>query len=412
MNNELFDFIKSCPTQYQAASVTAEILIKNGFRELSEKDAFLSDAGKFFIRRNGSSLIAFKLNGNIAPFMLSACHGDSPTFRIKENGVVQANGYTSLATEKYGGPLLASWFDRPLSLAGRITQKTDNGFKSVSVDLKEPVAVIPSVATHFDLNQGYDLKCDLLPIAKSSPKALVADMLNINEEDILTSELYLYPVFDGMEIGDYIISPRLDDLGCAFASLMAFIDAKDESAIPVMCLFDNEEVGSTTKQGAASTFLFDVLERISKHFNAELSSLLPESFLLSCDNGHAVHPNHPELSDKTHSVYLNKGVVIKHNANQKYTTDGISAALCKYILEKENIPYQEYFNRADLRGGSTLGNILNTQVSLNTADVGMPQLAMHSAIETAGARDLEYMHAFLKKFFESRISTDGTNYEI
>jgi aspartyl aminopeptidase len=245
-------------------------------------------------------------------------------------------------------------------------------------------------------------------------KKRVAEVIGVSEEDILTTDLFLYNPQAGVEWSGYISAPRLDDLQCAFSSLTAFLDAGrrevQPDTVPVFCLFDNEEVGSQTKQGAASTFLYDTLSRVmdSCGFTRdELSRKLASSFLVSCDNAHGVHPNHPEYQDKNHAVYMNGGVVVKYNANQRYTTDGVSAALFGLICEKAGVPVQRYANRADMPGGSTLGNIANTQVSLNTVDIGLAQLAMHSAYETAGARDTELMVKALTAFFLSRITAEG-----
>jgi aspartyl aminopeptidase len=248
----------------------------------------------------------------------------------------------------------------------------------------------------------------------------VAEAAGVSEDAILTTDLFLYNPQPGMEWNGYVSAPRLDDLQCAFASLTAFLESgKAEvkaASLPVYCLFDNEEVGSQTKQGAASTFLYDVLNRISAACGLDAAGMarkVSQSFLVSCDNAHAVHPNHPEYQDKNHAVYMNSGVVVKYNANQRYTTDAVSAGLFGLICERAGVPVQRYANRADMPGGSTLGNIANTQVSLNTVDIGLPQLAMHSAYETAGAKDTEYMVKALTEFFgtEIRMGADGV-YEV
>lgn len=416
MNHRLFDYIAASPTAYHAVAHTAALLRAEGYTELCEGDAWKLDrGGRYFVTRNGSSLIAFRIpEAEFDGFMITAAHGDSPCFKIKENATLADSHHVRLSTEKYGGMLCASWMDRPLSVAGRITVRTENGIAAKTVDLARPVAIIPNVAIHMNrsANDGmkYNPAVDMLPLVSTVEErtlsAQIAEAAGVEEKEILTTDLFIYNPDRGVEWNDLISAPRLDDLQCAFASLMAFTEAKAENGLPVYCLFDNEEVGSTTKQGAASTFLYDVLTRIVTD-PLTYRRKIADSFLVSCDNAHAVHPNHPEYSDRNHSVYMNGGIVIKYNANQKYTTDAISAGIFRLICEKADVPVQEYANRADMPGGSTLGNIANTQVSLNTVDIGLPQLAMHSAFETAGARDTAYMVRALKCFYESSLTMEN-----
>lgn len=422
MNQRLFDYIAASPTAYHAVAHTAAILRAKGYTELCEASAWeLTPGGCYFVTRNGSSLIAFRMpEGDFSGFMMTAAHGDSPCFKIKENGTLADSHYIRLSTEKYGGMLFAPWMDRPLSVAGRVTVRTENGLAVKTVDLTKPVAIIPNVAIHMNraANDGmkYNPAVDMLPLVSTdkdtSLMAQVAEAAGVDPLDIVTTDLFVYNPDRGVEWGDLISAPRLDDLQCAFASLIAFTEADKADNLPVYCLFDNEEVGSETKQGAASTFLFDVLTRIVPDpltYRRKIAS----SFLVSCDNAHAVHPNHPEYSDKNHSVYMNGGVVIKYNANQRYTTDAVSSGIFRLICEKANVPVQEYANRADMPGGSTLGNIANTQVSLNTVDIGLAQLAMHSAFETAGARDTAHMTNALKQFFETSLTIENNgNYNL
>jgi aspartyl aminopeptidase len=426
MNQSLFDYIAACPTAYHAVDHTALILEEAGYTELPEHTAWSLEAGKgYFVTRNGSSLIAFRApaGADFAGFMMTAAHGDSPCFKVKENAEMSDGHHLRLSVEKYGGMLCASWTDRPLSVAGRVLIRTEQGIAAKLVDLSEPCAIIPNVAIHMNRNandgMSYNPAVDMIPLCGEAAdagmlKKRVAEAIGVAEEDILTTDLFLYNPQAGVEWSGYISAPRLDDLQCAFSSLTAFLEAGRREAqpdtVPVFCLFDNEEVGSQTKQGAASTFLYDTLSRVmdSCGFTRdELSRKLASSFLVSCDNAHGVHPNHPEYQDKNHAVYMNGGVVVKYNANQRYTTDGVSAALFGLICEKAGVPVQRYANRADMPGGSTLGNIANTQVSLNTVDIGLAQLAMHSAFETAGARDTELMVKALTAFFLSRINAEG-----
>ena len=416
MNQRLFDYIAASPTAYHAVAHTASLLRKEGYTELFESAEWnLEKGGRYFVTRNGSSLIAFRMpKGEFGGFMMTAAHGDSPCFKIKENGTLADTHYVRLSTEKYGGMLCAPWMDRPLSVAGRVTVRTENGISVKNVDLAHPIAIIPNVAIHMNraANDGmkYNPAVDMLPLVstdkEASLMAQVAEAAGVDPLDIVTTDLFVYNPDRGVEWGDLISAPRLDDLQCAFASLVAFTEAKEVANLPVYCLFDNEEVGSETKQGAASTFLFDVLTRIVPD-TATYRRKIASSFLVSCDNAHAVHPNHPEYSDKNHSVYMNGGIVIKYNANQKYTTDAVSSGIFRLICEKANVPVQEYANRADMPGGSTLGNIANTQVSLNTVDIGLAQLAMHSAFETAGARDTVHMVNGLKQFFETSLTMES-----
>ena len=409
LNEKLLDYIAACPTAYHAVAHTADILEERGYIRLCEGTDWTLEQGKgYFVTRNGSSLLAFRIpEGEWQGFLMAAAHCDSPAFKIKENAELPGEHYVRLSTEKYGGMLCASWMDRPLSIAGRAAVRTASGVETRLADLGEPCAVIPNVAIHMDraANDGkkYDPAVDMLPLLRAGGsggtlRARVAACVGAAEKDILTTDLFLYNPQRGVCWDGLLSAPRLDDLQCAFSALTAFLDANDCKAVPLYCLFDNEEVGSETKQGAASTFLADTLERIAGSA-AACRRHVAHSFLVSCDNAHAVHPNHPEYQDKNHAVWLNGGVVIKYNANQRYTTDAVSAAIFGLACERAGVPVQRYANRADMAGGSTLGNIANTQVSLNTVDIGLAQLAMHSAFETAGAEDTAHMVCALTEFY-------------
>jgi len=423
MNHALLDYIAASPTAFHAVAHTGEMLDKAGYIRLSENSAWTLERGKgYYVTRNGSSLIAFRVpNGEYSGFMMTAAHCDSPCFKIKENAELADEHYVRLSTEKYGGMLCASWMDRPLSIAGRVTVRTGDGIEVRLVDMKDAFVMIPNVAIHMNrqANDGmkYNPAVDMLPLYgtkgdKGTFRSRVAACAGVDEKDIITTDLFVYNPDLGREWGGYISAPRLDDLQCAFSALTAFMEAKESVSVPVYCLFDNEEVGSETKQGAASTFLADVLGRIAGDAET-LRCHVANSFMVSCDNAHAVHPNHPEYMDKNHAVYMNEGVVIKYNANQKYTSDAVSAAIFRLVCESVDVPVQMYANRADMPGGSTLGNIANTQVSLNTVDIGLPQLAMHSAYETAGAADTAYMVRALTAFYGKslRMENDG-NYKL
>ncbi len=420
MDQALFDYIAGSLTAFHAVAYTAAMLDDAGYTCLRECDRWTLEPGKrYYVTRNGSSLIAFRLpQEGYSGFMMTASHCDSPCFKIKENSELADEHYVRLSTEKYGGMLCASWMDRPLSIAGRITVRKGSGIETRLVDLKDTTVVIPNVAIHMNhqANDGmkYNPAVDMLPLYgvksdKGTLRARVAACAGVEEKDVLTADLFVYNPERGRAWSGYVSAPRLDDLQCAFGALTAFLQAGESGSVPVYCLFDNEEVGSQTKQGAASTFLADVLARVAGSEEA-LRRHVAGSFLVSCDNAHAVHPNHPEYMDKNHAVYMNEGVVIKYNASQRYTSDAVSAAIFRLVCEEVQVPVQMYANRADLPGGSTLGNIANTQVSLNTVDIGLPQLAMHSAYETAGAADTDYLIRALTAFYGKalRMESDGS----
>lgn len=424
MNQKLFEYIENSPTAYHATAYTASILEEQGYTLLSESEEWkLEERHGYYVTRNGSSLVAFRCPAaDFSGFMMTASHSDSPCLKIKENAELADSNFVKLSTEKYGGMLCSTWMDRPLSVAGRVAIRTEQGIVMKNVDLKQPCAIIPSVAIHMNRNANdnasYNAAVDMLPLYgevshKDTFMARIAEAVGAAKDAILSTDLFVYNPQQGTEWNQFISAPRLDDLQCAFAALTAFIGAETHSAVmPVYCLFDNEEVGSQTKQGAASTFLYDVLTRITDAFGFDAASYrrkVASSFLVSCDNAHSIHPNHPEHADKNHTVRMNGGVVIKYNANQKYTSDAVSVSIFKLICDRAGVPVQLYANRADMPGGSTLGNIANTQVSLNTIDVGNAQLAMHSSYETAGAKDTVFMISALKKYYESQIvmTADG-----
>lgn len=419
--SELLDFIQKSPSCYHAVDNIKNILDENGFCELSEGKVWeLKEGGKYYVIRNYSSIIAFKIpQKNFKGFNIVASHSDSPTFKIKENYQIEVdNKLVKLNVEKYGGMIFSSWFDRPLSIAGKVVVKCGNKFESKLVNIDRDLVVIPNLAIHFNrnINDGYkyNVQADMLPLyggvdAKDSLMKLVADSAYVDEKDILGSDLFLYNRMNGSIWGaneEFISSPKLDDLQCAFSSLKGFLAGENEDTVQVCAVFDNEEVGSLTKQGAESTFLVDTLKRINSDIGRteeEYLTAIANSFMVSADNAHAVHPNHSQTSDPTNRPYMNEGIVIKFNANQKYTTDSMSAAVFKSICEDVDVPYQVFTNRSDIAGGSTLGNISNSKVSLNTVDIGLPQLAMHSAYETAGVKDTYYMVKAMESFYKTSI---------
>lgn len=427
INQELFSFIESSPTAFHAVDTMKQMLEAEGYELLLESSSWkLKEGGKYYVIRNGTSLIAFRVpEKTFCGFQIMAGHSDSPTFRIKEHPEMEAEGaYIRLNVEKYGGMLCAPWFDRPLSVAGRLIVKTEKGIESKLVSVDRDLVMIPSLAIHMNRKaneeQKYNVQKELLPLygmadAKGSFMELVAEAAGVQKENILGNDLFLYNRVKGAVWGadeEFISIGRLDDLQCVFGSLKGFLAAEDGAGIPVHCVFDNEEVGSSTRQGAASTFLYDTLVRISESLGltpAQYRQKLASSFMVSADNAHAVHPNYAEKACPTNRPVLNGGIVIKYSANQKYTTDGVSAAIFRILCERAGVPYQVFLNRSDLQGGATLGNLSANQVAVNCVDIGLPQLAMHSPYETAGADDTGYLIRAAKELFESSMQETAYN---
>ena len=423
--SSLFKFIKKSTGPFHAVAEVKNTLMENGYTELSECEEWtLRAGGEYFVTRNLSSIIAFRIPENgFDSFMMVASHSDSPSFKIKEQAEMSTPNYVRINTERYGGMLCATWLDRPLSVAGKVMVKDGSTIRSVLYSSEEPLLLIPNVAIHMNraANTGFEYKAnvDTVPLWSGSAgrtiRGKVAEDLGISVESIISTDLFLVNPADGVQWGangEFISCPRLDDLECVYGSLQGFLASEEASAVPVLAVLDNEEVGSTTKQGADSTFLNDILTRICVSFDisaGKQAALIANSFLVSADNAHAVHPNHPEYSDPTSKVFMNGGVVIKYNANQKYTTDSVSDAVFTRICEDAGVPVQRYTNRADMAGGSTLGNISNTHVSVNTIDIGLAQLAMHSSFETAGSDDITHLINALTAFYSASVTriSDG-----
>ena len=415
----LMDFLDSSVTMFHAINECEKVLQRSGFTYLPENEKWNINKGKYYTKRNSSSLIAFDIAEGDYHFQISAAHSDSPTFKLKDRPVIEANGYLKLNVEGYGGMINATWLDKPLTLAGRVMVNTDKGIETRLLHIDRDLLIIPNVPIHFnrEINKGFAFnnQVDMLPILSAGNLKeddfdnMIAKELGIEPEAILAKDLYLVNRQKAAIIGfdnELISSGRLDDLECVYTSLRGFVEAENKNHINVFAVFDNEEVGSITKQGAMSTFLASTLDRVNTALGKskeEYYRAIAKSILISCDNAHAVHPNHPELFDVKNRPVLNQGIAIKESANQKYTTDAFSRAILKKILEKKNIPYQTFANRSDIAGGSTLGNLSNTVVSMNAVDIGLPQLAMHSAYETAGAKDVGYAFETLKAFFEANI---------
>lgn len=432
VNKALLQFLDHSPNAFYAVANMQKELEDAGFTRLYEGCPWtLSGGHGYYVTRNDSAIIAFRIpEGEYQGFQIMASHCDSPVFKIKTNAeIVVDNSYVKLNVEKYGGMLCAPWLDRPLSVAGRVIVQTEEGIATKLVNVDRDLLIIPNVAIHMNrqVNDGYafNAQVDMLPLfceqgeEKNQFMQLIADEAGVQVEDILDTDLFLYDRMKGTTLGlhgEFIASGRLDDLQCAFASLKGFLAAELKQSIAVHCVYDNEEVGSGTKQGAASTFLKDTLQRISRAMGRSEEQYLmsiASSFMISADNAHAVHPNHAEKADPTNRPYMNRGIVIKYSANQKYTTDGVSGAVMRAICKKAEVPYQTFTNRSDMLGGSTLGNISQAQVALNTVDVGLPQLAMHSPYETAGARDTAYLIEAARVLFSSSFEGNGDgNYRL
>lgn len=443
---ELLTFVSESPTMFHAAAAIRARLEDAGFSYMPEGAAWdVRPGGSYYTMRNGSSVVAWRVGGQVAcalgadevdassaaltapyHFQLTASHSDSPAFKVKSTAEVEGPAdYLRLDTEAYGGMMDYTWFDRPLSLAGRVLVRDGVRIESRLVALNRDVALIPSLAIHMnhDVNKTFapNRASDLYPLVScgdlpaGSLDQMLADALEVDAAQIVARDLFLVNRERGRvwgAVGEFISSPRLDDLMCAYTSLAAFVSTPNEHAVTVYACFDNEEVGSETKQGAASTLLADTLSRVNAalgYGDEELRRALSASMLVSCDNAHAQHPAHPELADALNAPQMNRGIVVKEAANQHYCTDAFSNAVFAAMLDDAGVPHQSYANRSDMAGGSTLGNISNMQVSVHAVDVGCAQLAMHSCVETAGARDVELAIEALSSFYRANICIDGAD---
>lgn len=480
VSEKLLEFIDASPSCYHAVAGIKDML--SDYTELREQDEWSLRPGQgYYVVRNSSSIIAFRIpadtdpvttdNTDMPAFLISAAHSDSPAFKLKPGCEMDVEKhYTRLNVEKYGGMIMSSWFDRPLSVAGRVFTDENGSITEHLINIDRDLLIIPSVAIHMnrDINDGYKYNAqkDMLPLFaayipetgkhgtntedasgsvindretdRASQEGILIDIIareaGIPADSILGSDLFIYPRVRGTFLGhnsELIASRALDDLQCAFALIRGFVSSEDGSErdkinddlsigtyierkngpaknktgfnIPVCAVFDNEETGSLSKQGADSTFLYDTVSRIADclgYDHIQLRRMLANSFMISADNAHAVHPNHPEYADPTNRPYLNGGIVIKYNASQKYTTDGNSEARLRKLCRQAGVPVQTYVNRSDIAGGSTLGNLSNRHVSVPTVDIGLPQLSMHSCFETAGAYDTEYMIRLIREFYD------------
>ena len=415
---KLTEFVNESPVSFVTIENIAERLTGEGYEEHIPGEGKLLRGGKYFCRMD-SVLAAFRVpECDWDAFVVAGSHCDSPCFKLREEPEL-CGQYVRLNCERYGSAINMTWFDRPLGIAGMVLIRSGKGIRKKAVNLSRPMAVIPRVSLHLDrsVNNKYepDYAKDFIALFsdagnKGSYKKAIAQAAGCSPDDIISSDLFLYNLQKaevwGPE-GEFISGPRMDDLACVYASLEAFLaSGTDSGRMPVFCVYDNEEIGSHTKNGAASFFLRDLLLEAQELFYPEksFSGFLKNSFILSCDNAHAVQPDNPGLSDYSEAPLLNKGPVLKHSPH--YATSSVSGALFKEICRRAGIPFQMYSNRPDQPGGSTIGNILSQGLYADTVDIGIAQLAMHSSYETIGAKDVDAMISALKAAYEIRITIE------
>jgi len=428
MYDDLVEFLQESVTPFHAAATAESWLRAAGYTRLEEADYWNLEPGKgYYVTRNGSSVVAWRVPEHaIGGWRIVASHSDSPSWKVK-NDRVENDGCRRLSVEGYGGMIMPTWLDRPLTVGGRVIVKTEDGIESRLVCIDRDLLVIPSLAIHFqrDVNKGhtYNPQVDMQPLWGPADSRtltdLVAEELGVDPADILDTDLQLVtrqmPTQIGPD-GEFFMAPRIDDLECAATTLLGFLDAAaetDSACAPVWAMLDNEEVGSSSRMGAESSYLRDVLDRIIEavpHSGQAMPRALANSFMLSADNAHATHPNFPQKSDPCAPVRLGGGVVLKYNASQKYTTNAVSGAVFRAVCQKAGVPVQVFTNRADEAGGSTLGNLQSHTLPIPMADIGLAQLAMHSAVETASVADAEAMTKAVAAFYRVHLRAlgDGT----
>ena len=423
-NEELFDFIENSTCSFTCIDTIKNELINNGYEEVYETKKWNLKSGKYFVVRNDASIIAFSIGKKYKEaFNIICAHSDTPGFNLKPKNEIYEYNYLKLNVSPYGGILNYGWMDRPLSIAGRIIYKEKNKYKKRIINLKEPLCVIASEAIHQNdsANTNLDLntQIDLIPIIsltdeKEVIKKILKQELNLSSStEIADYDLFLHTNDKPMYVGsnnEMILSPRLDDLTCTFATLKSFVENDNENNINIMCIFNSEEIGSLTKEGADSSFLMDTLKRISASINIDVSVALHNSLIVSADNSHAVHPNHPNKSDVNNQGFLNEGILIIREKDTM--TDSVSSTIFKEICKKAKVPFQDYASRNDMTTGSTLSGLSVRHVSVDSIDVGIPQLAMHSANEVVGSNDTFYLYKAFKKFYEVLIKYKDDSVEI
>ena len=428
MYDDLVEFLQESVTPFHAAATAESWLRAAGYTRLEEADYWNLEPGKgYYVTRNGSSVVAWRVPEHaIGGWRIVASHSDSPSWKVK-NDRVENDGCRRLSVEGYGGMIMPTWLDRPLTVGGRVIVKTEDGIESRLVCIDRDLLVIPSLAIHFqrDVNKGhtYNPQIDMQPLWGPADSRtltdLVAEELGVDPADILDTDLQLVTRQTPTQIGpdgEFFMAPRIDDLECAATTLLGFLDAAaetDSACAPVWAMLDNEEVGSSSRMGAESSYLRDVLDRIIEavpHSGQAMPRALANSFMLSADNAHATHPNFPQKSDPCAPVRLGGGVVLKYNASQKYTPNAVSGAVFRAVCQKAGVPVQVFTNRADEAGGSTLGNLQSHTLPIPMADIGLAQLAMHSAVETASVADAEAMTKAVAAFYRVHLRAlgDGT----
>jgi len=419
IDKKLMNFIDATPNAYYCVNNLKQKLVESGFEELYENESWtdLKEDGKYFVIRNDSSLISFKMSNkkeNIG-FNIVSVHTDSPSFSIKPNADMYDGNYMKLNVSGYGGMLNYTWLDRPLSLAGRVVTLKDGVYSKQLINVDKDLLIIPSQAIHINraANENISLnhQVDMLPVVSLSDDKKLEDIIRDNlfkngkdADKICDYDLYLYNRDKAKYIGlndEFVLAPRLDDLASLFPAFTSFMESDNTNSINVLCAFNNEEIGSLTPQGADSTFLINTLTRIAESSNINLLTALNNTLVISADNAHAMHPNAVQKSDPTNKVLLNKGVVIKHHVN--YSTDAVTSSLFKGMCEHADVPYQDFACRSDMKCGATLGGISQSHVGVDSIDIGLPQLAMHSTNETIGSKDVLYMYKSLLEFYNSTI---------
>lgn len=418
--NQIISLLKESKSQFHVVNNIKEVLLSNGYKQIKEEDEITS-IGNYFYIRGGSSIVVININSMDPCSKIIAAHTDSPTFKLKQNPNVIDAKLNRLNVEPYGGAIYYPFFDRPLGVAGRAFFKKDNKVEQTLIDL-DASFIIPSLAIHMDRNVNSSFspnpKSDLLPLYGMEEDTDISTYINNKYKDngeLLSYDLFLYnkvePTLTGLN-KEFLSSSRLDDLASVYSSLLGLISSKDKKGCNIAIYFDSEEVGSSTFNGADSDLLSFTFDKLSSFYKVSKIKLARNSFCISADNAHAIHPAHVDLTDRSNQVYLNRGVAIKYNANMAYTSDAYSSSFIKEMFNKAKLNYQEFSNRSDLRGGSTLGNISSTQISLHTVDIGIPQLAMHSCYETLGVNDLLDMVKLASTFYSSMFNLEEDGFQI
>lgn len=422
--DEFYAFLDNSTSPFYVVKNCSEILDRAGFRCLSFEDTWsLQRGGSYYIKLYDTALFAFTVGKSVSKDMIlriAAAHTDFPSFRIKPNPEMREKGYIRLNTESYGGMVLSSWFDRPLSFSGKVSLRSEQLFKpkEVLIDIKKPLMVIPNLAIHLnrEVNNGVEIdkQKDVLPILGMADEDIhnyfinhLAKHLEVSAEDILDYDLFIYNLDKACTVGAYdefICAPRLDDLSSVYALIHGIIGQVDDKDIHMICLFDNEEIGNRTKQGSASLFTTMLLEKIFQSLGKsrmDLYEVLHRSFILSVDVAQAYHPNYGAKYDPTNTAELNKGIAIKIDTAQRYAYDTGAIAIIQQLCEDYNIPYQKFVNRSDATAGGTMGPVISTQLPARALDIGVPLLAMHSAMETMGIKDLDSIIRLMEVFFST-----------